>query len=230
MKEIELIDDFCEYLKEKGYKFKRELHICIDRRIIPIVELELDLKISETGLYNKRVKSRFKTVDVVIFDGVLIAVEAKVEKFKELLFHAQLNCFSFPFSYALYSKKPTKVSLKALKETTVGLIILEGDEFKIIKKPSLNYKIYYNGTKMRWDKNTIGRHFSHYEFPENYSLEKIKQREEEGTHYPNHRFMCCSNCNKKYKIKIYKNTNHDYSQKNCHICDNKLIDITEIIN
>ena len=140
MKEIELIDRFCEFIKDHELRYKRELW---------------------RG-------SRFNEgyVDIVLFDGEFVGIEAKLNNFKSVLTQAWINTLYFPLSYILYSKYPTRYNLTELRKTTIGLIIPQGKRFKILRKPRLNKTYFYHIIKRNWKENRVGRKIHKHEIRE----------------------------------------------------------------
>ncbi|MFX1449649.1 MAG: hypothetical protein ACFFCM_02330 [Promethearchaeota archaeon] len=151
MKEIELVDRFCEFLERQNLRYKRELW--------------------RGSHFNEGY------VDLVIFDGEFIGIEAKLNNFKSVLTQAWINTLYFPLSYILYSKSPTRYNKMELKKTTIGLIVPQGKGFKILRKPRLNKTCFYDIIKRNWDENRVGRKILNSEIPENYNIEKIKELE-----------------------------------------------------
>ena len=151
MKEIELVDKFCEFLERQNLRYKRELW--------------------RGSHFNEGY------VDLVIFDGEFIGIEAKLNNFKSVLTQAWINTLYFPLSYILYSKSPTRYNKMELKKTTIGLIVPHGKSFKILRKPRLNKTRFYDIIKRNWDENRVGRKILNSEIPENYNIDKVKELE-----------------------------------------------------
>jgi hypothetical protein len=149
--EIELIDAFCEnYLQENDIEFKREL------------------------------KTSWRTyTDIVIRESNdLIAIEAKLYNFTEVLYQASANLSIYAQSYILYPRRPSKFSIKRLKKYGLGLYIFDkkSQHFqKLLDGDNSRYIIIhrYNIAKKRWNNNKIGRHFSENEIPRNYPEESL---------------------------------------------------------
>jgi hypothetical protein len=142
MKELELLDIFCQFLDLHKFQYKRE--------------------------FRKRSYHNEGYVDVVIkHNEQFVAIEAKVSNFKEVLSQAGGNIIFFHKSYILYPRLP-KASQLSLLSDFVGLIILENSEFRIIKKsisyPTLDLTI----TKRNWVENRVGRKMNIAEKPEGY--------------------------------------------------------------
>jgi len=153
MKEIELVDNFCNYLKQRGYRYKREL-----RR----------------GSYHSD-----GYVDVVILDGFLIGIEAKINGFSQVLTQVWNNVIMFPLNYILYPRKPNKKGWSKLEESYAGLIIPYKDEFKIERKPRFSKyfdRYYFKHYIWRnWVQNRVGRIFHDHEVPDDYPEEKLQK-------------------------------------------------------
>jgi hypothetical protein len=154
MKEIEFIDKFCEYLKQRNYVFKREL-----RR----------------GSYYSQ-----GFIDIVIQNpkGFLCAIEAKLNAFQEVLHQASSNRVYFRLSYILYPRMPSKDNLAKIKKIGVGLILPNQDnsEFNVkIKPPYQDYYHFdssYSKIQRNWDENRVGRYLTPKEIPDDYSEEQ----------------------------------------------------------
>ena len=184
MKEIELVDAFCEFLTREGYEFKRELR---------------------KGSYHSE-----GYVDVVIksqiFENMLVGIEAKINGFQSVLYQCRSMCFRFPYMYILYPRLPSTKSLKKLVKysRSPGLIIPRDDslkEFYIYKKPRTKFR-YFKGilrtdTKIwrNWNENRCGRKIHDKELPEGYDPEKAKALEDDYQWY----FI---NEEKKMKLKL----------------------------
>lgn len=151
MKEIELVDKFCDFLKKKGYNFKRELR---------------------KGSYHND-----GYIDVVIKDdGKFVGIEAKIKNFRGALYQASYVQVLCNYSYILYPILPKK-HLDKCRKYGIGLIIPNGNEFKIVIKPKLSLRCYYISKRIirNWNENRAGRPFSPKELPENYPEERLKE-------------------------------------------------------
>lgn len=184
MKEIELVDAFCEFLNREGYEFKRELR---------------------KGSYHCE-----GYVDVVIksqiFENMLVGVEAKINGFQSVLYQCRCMGLRFPYMYILYPKLPSTKSLKKLVKyrESPGLIIPRDDslkEFYIHKKPRTLFcffkQVLRTDTKIwrNWNENRCGRKIHDRELPEGYDREKAKALEDDYEWY----FI---NQEKKAKLKL----------------------------
>lgn len=159
MKEIELIDKFCEYLKQNNYVYKRELR--------------------RGSYYNEGF------VDIVIQNdqGILCAVEAKITAFTSVLHQAAGNRGYFTYSYILYPRLPTRSLIdKTRHYETVGLILPTNEtftEFKVVLKPKAFGYQYHSHSEWKiqrnWDENRVGRYLTEKEFPPGYSNEQREQ-------------------------------------------------------
>jgi hypothetical protein len=157
MKEIELIDLFCDFLEKMEFEFKRELR---------------------KGSYHNQ-----GYIDIVIKKGnSYITIEGKVENFTAVLNQALRNRTFFHHSYILYNKLPSKKSIQKVKDDGIGLIILNKDnKFEIIvKSKTSKYFSKYLIDKYierNWIQNRAGRFFSPNELPPNYDEKKLKKLE-----------------------------------------------------
>lgn len=152
MKEIELLDRFCEFIGQKGYQYKREF-----RR----------------GSYHNE-----GYVDVVIYyHKKFIAIEAKVNNFQKVLGQAAGNFVYFHLSYILYPHLPSQCLLSRLNH--VGLIVPEKDNQFIIFKKSTSFakviKPYTTKIKRNWLQNRVGRMLAPAEIPVHYDPQKVQQ-------------------------------------------------------
>lgn len=148
-KEIELIDAFCNFLKEKGYDFKRELW-----------------------------KDSYHSagyIDIIIKrSNRFIAIEAKLDHFKEAFKQALNNSYLSDYSYILYPKFSSQENIELCQKYGIGLIIHNEKRFKIINISKKNE--YFNTIiSKNWNENKIGRRFRHSELPKNHPLEKKRQ-------------------------------------------------------
>jgi len=172
LKEIELVDAFCEFLKMEDYEFKRELR---------------------KGSYHCE-----GYVDVVIksklFENMLVGVEAKINGFQSVLSQCHQMLFRFPYMYILYPKLPSTKSLKKLVKYRVspGLIIPRDNslkEFYVYKKPRTKFRYFKEvlrtDTKIwrNWNENRCGRKIHDKELPEGYDPEKAKALEDDYKWY-----------------------------------------------
>ena len=172
MKEIELVDAFCEFLNREGYEFKRELR---------------------KGSYHCE-----GYVDVVIksqiFENMLVGIEAKINGFQSVLYQCRCMHCRFPYMYVLYPKIPSTKSLKKLVKysTSPGLIVPRDNtlkEFYIHKKPRTLFMyfktILRTDTKIwrNWNENRCGRKIHEKELPEGYDPEKAKALEDDYEWY-----------------------------------------------
>lgn len=168
MKEIELVDAFCEFLNREGYEFKRELR---------------------KGSYHSE-----GYVDVVIksqiFKNMLVGVEAKINGFQSVLDQCNQMYFRFCYMYILYPRLPSTKSLKKLVRyhRSPGLIVPRDNllnEFYVYKKPRTNFKyfktIFRKDTKIwrNWNEDRCGRKIHEKELPEGYDPEKAKALEDD---------------------------------------------------
>lgn len=163
MKEIELIDNFCNYLEQnqKKLEYKREL-----RR----------------GSYHNE-----GYIDIVIRNefNEFSAIEAKINSYSAVLTQATSNYFFFHYSYILYPRTPIKKLLQKTRKYGIGLIIPVDGVFQVLIKPRSSifrkYKIssryfFERSKKYRnWNENRIGRKFSEKELPINYPKKRLKK-------------------------------------------------------
>lgn len=150
IKEIELLDRFCELLAARNYQFKREF-----RR----------------GSYHNE-----GYVDIVVLHNrKFIAIEAKVRDFRRVLAQAACNFAYFHLSYILYPKIPSQNFLSNLNH--VGLIVPDDNEQFIIFKKSTSFakvmKPCITKIKRNWLQNRVGRILAPAELPEHYDPQKV---------------------------------------------------------
>ena len=171
MKEIELVDAFCDFLNREGYEFKRELRYG---------------SYHNEGYCDIVVKSK-------LFENMLVGIEAKINGFQAVLGQARVSCARFAFGYILYPKLLSKKSLEKLKKYSIspGLIIPKEEsliEFYIHSKPRFHSRYFsfnYYGSKIwrNWNENRCGRKIHDKELPEGYDREKAKALEDDYEWY-----------------------------------------------
>lgn len=152
MKELELIDKFCKVLDGLNLPYKREL-----RR----------------GSWHNQ-----GYIDIVIFAGTFIAIEAKVSNFRQVISQAAGDHGYVPYSYVLYPKMPSKKGLERIREYGIGLIILDRGQFKVIKPSNRSTFLFsgcYKKIKRNWKENRIGRPITQKEIPDHYTKEQIEK-------------------------------------------------------
>ncbi len=169
MKEIELVDAFCDFLEKEGYEYKRELRYG---------------SYHNEGYCDIVIKSK-------IFKHMLVGIEAKINGFQAVLSQAYRSAYFFAFGYILYPRLPSKKSLKKLNSlsSAPGLILPKDNslkEFYIHTKPRIDFKYFrrdeYGGRIWRnWKENRCGRKIHSRELPEGYDLEKAKSLEDDYT-------------------------------------------------
>ena len=154
MKEIELIDQFCTYLTNLHFEFKRELR---------------------KGSYHSQ-----GYVDIVIKLGEnplqFTAIEAKVDNFRQVIQQAIYNSLYFTHSFILIPKNPSEKVLKICKEIGIGIISLKDKEFQISLKTKFQNKyMHISNDKIirNWFQNRCGRVLSKREIPEDYNSENL---------------------------------------------------------
>jgi len=167
LKEIELVDAFCEFLNKEGYEFKRELRYG---------------SYHNEGYCDIVVKSK-------LFENMIVGIEAKINGFQAVLSQACSASYYFAFGYILYPKLPSKKSLEKLKKysSSPGLIIPKEEslnEFYIYAKPIVNFRYFKNneyGSKIwrNWNQNRCGRRIHASELPEGYDPEKAEALEDD---------------------------------------------------
>ena len=155
MKEIELVDLFCDFLSKNNYIYKRELR---------------------KGSYHNE-----GYIDIVIKNnGLLIGIEAKILGISSVISQASSNRLRLPYNYILILKI-SKKSLNKAKQRGLGVIIYDSKKntFSIIQKPHFPQwywlENYYYKILRNWIQNRIGRVISpnSKELPENYNEEKL---------------------------------------------------------
>jgi hypothetical protein len=147
VKEIELIDAYCQFLQAKGYEFKREL-----RRGSYYSEGFIDIVIKHKTLF------------------MLTAVEAKIVGFKQVLMQALGNSVFFHYSFILYPRIP-RGSLDRMRKYGIGLIIPQDQSFKCVVKAKLNVRRWSARIDRNWYQNRVGRVLHTREIPANYENE-----------------------------------------------------------
>ena len=156
MKEIELIDAFCQFLITKQWTFKREL-----RRHSYYSEGFIDL--------------------VILKNEKFIAIEAKLNGFQAVYRQATYNLVYCDLSYILYPRIPTEKNIKKCKDIGVGIIIPSDKtltSFQILLKSISNIYLIERThliIKRNWIQNRIGRYINSNEIPLNYSSDKINE-------------------------------------------------------
>lgn len=158
-KEIELIDDYCNFLDKQGCVYKREV-----RR----------------GSYHGE-----GYIDVLIKkNDIFIAVEVKLKGFQAVLYQAIGNIARCELSYILYPRKPRVDIVNKCRwgnmegnYTQVGVIIPNGkDNFSYLLKSMPYGKKYHSRIIERnWNENRVGRPIHKKELPDNYDPEKLNK-------------------------------------------------------
>jgi hypothetical protein len=155
LKELELIDIFCEYLDEKGLEYKREVR---------------------KGSYHNE-----GYIDIVFLskEGNLCGVEAKVNGFQNVFWQASGNRCLCYYNFILYPRLPR--NLEKLEEYGgIGLFILVDNKIKLIRNPERSK--YVNRGRLEkmwrnWRENRCGRYFTAKEIPPHYTKEMISALE-----------------------------------------------------
>lgn len=149
MKEIHLIDRFCEFLDKNRYEYKQELR-----------------KKSYIG-------DGFADI-VIKNNGYLISVEAKTSFSENVILQAIYNRNKFPFNYILIPQAKNAEKKKECRKRGIGIIIPEDEGFVVIQKPThfiflyiwkiYNNKYYYYVLR-NWVQNRAGRNLRKNELP-----------------------------------------------------------------
>jgi hypothetical protein len=153
-KEIELIDDYCEFLERQGCEYKREVR---------------------KGSYHSE-----GYIDILIkHQEKFVAVEAKLKGFQAVLSQASYNLVLCDYSYILYPRKPTQKNILKCKGIDnawqIGIIYPHGKkDFLYLTRSISYYNTHRPKIERNWNENRIGRNINLAEIPEGYDMAKIE--------------------------------------------------------
>lgn len=149
MRELELIDLYCNILDKRKIPYKREVR---------------------KGSYHNE-----GYIDILLNIGNrFVAIESKTNNFSAVFSQSSRNLVLCNYSYILFPKLPSIQNIRKCRKSGIGLIILQRNKFKIILSGNKSkYVIIKCLVKIErnWNENRNGRSFSDKEIPSNYTKE-----------------------------------------------------------